>query len=157
VKADIRSGRSWVPPEWRQALELPFWRGSAIVAVTGVRTREEAADVLAGHLPMIEPDTRDGGDDDLALEEAEDTGSAARIARRLSRWRMANGVRELVTARIIHPHYPAVYAWRRAAAGETAYRIWPDGSLTLVSVFHEIQQPARDGQTRTHLTATRFV
>jgi hypothetical protein len=48
-----RSGRCWVPPEWRAPLGLRFWERSAVVAVTGACSRAASAAILAGHLPLV--------------------------------------------------------------------------------------------------------
>jgi hypothetical protein len=49
----IRSGRCWVPSEWRAPLGLRLWERSAVIAVTGARTRTAAIGILAGHLPLL--------------------------------------------------------------------------------------------------------
>jgi hypothetical protein len=157
MKTHVRSGRVKVPAEWRQAMQLPFWQRSVTLAVTGTTSRAELTDILAGHLPLTTPQPDPGGQVPGGAEPAEDTRLAARIARRLGRWRNARGVRELIEARAIHPGIPAVYGWPRPAAGTPAYRIWPDGSLTLIGVFGHDTVPARDGQPRHRLTASRFV
>src|SRR5215470_13065589 len=114
MKAMIRSGRCWVPPEWRPPLGLRLWERSAVIAVTGARTRTAAIGILAGHLPLLpsadlEPhDARDPGPREASAWQAvgtagattpataglpgpgepavgEDTAGAQRMARRLSR------------------------------------------------------------------------
>jgi hypothetical protein len=192
MKQPVRTGRTWIPREWRQAIRVSPWRRSAIIAVTGAWSHAEAVDVLAGHLPMIpaallddstapaaasaepvstadgtasDPDHDDFGDDlaDAEAEDpehAEDARSARRIAHRLSprlsSIRNGRGTRELITVRAIHPARPAVYAWRRTAPGEAAYRLYPDGGCDLVGVFAQVQELARSGQPRPRLIAHRY-
>ncbi|HEY3958683.1 MAG TPA: hypothetical protein VGM53_35420 [Streptosporangiaceae bacterium] len=165
MKTAIRSGRSWIPPEWRDPLGLRLWQRAAVVAVTGAVSRDHTWDILCGHLPLVP-----GHDDGPAAAEGqppapgegppgggmEDAVSARRIARRLSRWRPASGVRELTRAGLLPAQHPAVYAWRSARPEEMAYRVWPDGSFTPLAVFCHAQQQDRDGQWRPHLAATRI-
>ncbi|MCL2581022.1 MAG: hypothetical protein FWE35_01030 [Streptosporangiales bacterium] len=176
MRQPVRSGRARIPAEWRHAIMLPWYRRAAIIAVAGAATREAAADVLAGHLPMVsvpepgpdldfgpedvpDPDD-DGGPDPAAVLEdsghAEDTESARRIARALGSFRSGKGTRELLTARAINPTQPAVYAWRRAAPGEYVYRLWPNGDCRAAAVFGQEQVPARSGHVRPRLTARRY-
>ncbi len=71
MRAVIRSGRCWVPPEWRAPLGLRLWERSAVIAVAGARTRPAAIGVLAGHLPLLparDPQPEEAGD--LGLRDA---------------------------------------------------------------------------------------
>jgi hypothetical protein len=166
MKQPVRAGKARLPVEWRHALMLPWYRRAAIVAVAGATTREDAADVLAGHLPLVtapDPDldmntgpedSPDPGDD--GPEHAEDTETARRIARSLGSWRSGPGLKELLTGRAINPVQPAVYAWRKASPGEYVYRLWPDGSCTCAAIFGQENIPARSGQMRPRLTARRY-
>ncbi|MBO0820620.1 MAG: hypothetical protein J2P26_07185 [Nocardiopsaceae bacterium] len=175
MRAAIRSGRCWVPPEWRVPIGLRFWERTAVVLVTGARTRADATEILADHLPLLPPGTPElpvpapeitstngtGLPGAIAGPEAaepgayEDEQGARRMARRLSRLLPAKGTRDLLRAGFIPPHLPAVYAWRRARHGEHAYRAWPDGSFTPVAVFRHVHVQDRTGQWRTTLVAGR--
>lgn len=53
LRAPVRSGRCWVPPEWRPQLGVKFWRQSAYLAVTGAPDRRTSIEVLSAHLPLI--------------------------------------------------------------------------------------------------------
>jgi hypothetical protein len=175
MRAAIRSGRCWVPPEWRVPLGLRFWERTAVFMVTGARTRAAAMDVLCGHLPLLPagspelavpaPDamrafgsgTPGAGADpeDGGAGACEDAQGARRMARHLSRLLPAKGTRDLVRAGFVPPHIPAVYAWRRARHGEHVYRAWPDGSFTPVAVFRTVRVQDRAGEWRTTLVAGR--
>jgi hypothetical protein len=175
MRAAIRSGRCWVPPEWRVPLGMRFWERTAVVMVTGARTRAAAADILCGHLPLMPPGTPELAVPALQVrpeagpghpstapgpeagdpEASEDAPGARRMARRLSRLLPAKGTRDLVRAGFIPPHIPAVYAWRKARHGEHVYRASPDGSFTPVAVFRNVHVQDRAGQWRTTLVAGR--
>ncbi len=162
MRQPIRSGRAWIPREWRQATGVPPWRRSAIVAVTGVRTRDDAIAVLSGHLPLV-PAWPEGAAGDYeehvgvpaGESRVDDIDGARRVARRLSSVRAGRGVRQLLDAHAIIPGQPAVYAWRRAAPRETAYQLFPDGSTAAIAVFAETQETTRSGQLRPRLIAYR--
>lgn len=183
MKQPVRSGRAWIPREWRQAIQVHPLRRSAFVVVTGAWNRDEAADVLAGHLPMLpaalggafpgaageppgpfpEDDDYDGEDDaygelpDTDPDHVEDTESARRIARRLSAFRGRRGpVRELVIARAIDVNRPGVYVWRRATPNEPVYRLYPDGGRDAVAAFGQVQEATRSGHLRPRLVAHRY-
>jgi hypothetical protein len=178
MKKTYRAGRSWIPAEWRQQVRVPRMRRTAMVLVTGVTDRHDAADVLAAHLPIVPVDALDpddprraaladgpgGGEDadDETTEAAghvEDTDAARRIASRISRlaWiRTPDGVRQLVNARAVNPGKPAVYAWRRTAHGQDVYRIWHDGTCELVATFTRSQKLSPSGHMRPYLTAQRY-
>jgi hypothetical protein len=151
MRPRIRSGRCWVPPEWRGPLDLRMLQHSALVAVAGVRGRDDASQLLAAHLPLLAP----GEDADGDPEPAPDTDGARRMARRLSRIFPAAGLRELATAGYLPHHIPAVYAWRAARHGEYVFRISPDGTFAPVAVFRvtRVQGPA--GQWDSQLVASR--
>jgi hypothetical protein len=175
MKQPVRAGKARIPAEWRHALMLPWYQRAAIIAVAGAATREDAADVLAGHLPLVsapdpgvdldmDPETVPGpdipGDDGPEhaedTEHTEDTETARRIARSLGSWRAGPGLKELLTGRAINPVQPAVYAWRKASPGEYVYRLWPDGSCTCAAIFSQENILARSGQPRPRLTARRY-
>lgn len=153
MKTKVRSGRCWVPPEWRDPLGLRFYQRRAYVAVAGARDASETRDLLAGHLPLLPPDEDDGEAADL--EPVPDDASARRMAWRLSRYRPARGARELARAGFVARHVPGVYAWRAARHGEHVFRISPDGSFTLVAVFREARIETEPGQWDIRLTASR--
>ena len=173
MRAAIRSGRCWVPPEWRVPLGMRFWERAAVVMVTGARTRAAAADILCGYLPLLPPDGPElavpaphigpgtgspvtaPGPEAGEPEACEDAQGAQRMARRLSWLLPAKGTRDLVRAGFVAPHIPAVYAWRKARHGEHVYRAWPDGSFTPVAVFRNVHLQDRAGQWRTTLVAGR--
>ena len=149
----IRSGRCWVPPEWRGPLTVGWFRRSAIVAVTGACDRRAARELLAAHLPLLP--TLDGELHDDGEPVVQDDLHAARMARRLSRYFPAAGTRELLRAGLIPPHFPAVYAWRAARHGETVFRIAPDGSFTPIALFRVIRSQHPHGQWESELVASR--
>jgi hypothetical protein len=151
MRTSIRSGRCWVPPEWRDPLGLRFYRRGAFIAVAGVRRSDETRAVLADHLPLLPP----GEDEAADSEPVPDEASARRMARRLSRLRPAQGVRELARAGFIARHVPGVYAWRTARHGEQVFRISPDGSVTVVAVFRAARIETEPGQWDIRLTASR--
>lgn len=170
MKKTYRAGRSWIPAEWRKPVRVPRMRRTAMVLVTGVTDRRDAADVLAAHLPIVPVDALDPDDlrladlaDDDADDEApghvEDADAARRIAGRISRFawiRTPDGVRQLVSARAVNPGKPAVYAWRRTASGQDVYRIWHDGTCEPVATFVRTQKQAPSGHMRPYLTAQRY-
>jgi hypothetical protein len=170
MKKTYRAGRSWIPAEWRKPVKVPRLRRTAMVLVTGVTDRHDAADVLAAHLPIVPVDALGPDDprraalagddaDDEALEHVEDTDAAWRIASRISRFawiRTPDGVRQLVSARAVNPGKPAVYAWRRTAHGQDVYRIWHDGTCEPVATFARSQKPAPSGHMRPCLIAQRY-
>jgi hypothetical protein len=154
MRTKIRSGRCWVPPEWRDPLEMGMLQRSAIVAVTGARDRNEACHLLAAHLPLLPPDEED---EDLAaeLDPVPDVDGARRMARRMSRFRAAAGLRELLSAGFIPRHIPAVYAWRAARHGEHVFRVGPDGSFVPVALFRAVRVQDQAGQSDRQLVASR--
>jgi hypothetical protein len=82
MRAMIRSGRCWVPSEWRPPLGLRLWECSAVIAVTGARTRTAAIGILAGHLPLLPSgdlgphDARDPGPREASAWQAVGTAGA---------------------------------------------------------------------------------
>jgi hypothetical protein len=163
----IRGGRVWVPVEWRDVVGVRF-RHSAIVAVTGVRNRNEAAAVLEGHLPRVPlalfgpiADDAPADDADAVYAPGDDDGhtddveGAARIAKRLHPGR-GEGLRELVAAQMLPPTTAAVYVWRRAAPNELVYRLYPTGEHTIVASFTTTQRKSRSGHMRPALAAQRY-
>jgi hypothetical protein len=150
----IRSGRCWIPPEWRAPLGVGWLRRSAIIAIAGARDKQSACELLAAHLPLVTDA------DDEAGADADETGiqddlSARRMARRLSRAFPAAGTRELQRAGLIPPQVPAVYAWRSARHGEHVFRISPDGTFTAVALFRVIRIQDTRGQWESELVASR--
>jgi hypothetical protein len=154
TRITIRSGRCWVPPEWRGPLNIGMFRHSAIIAVAGTRDKEAARDLLASHLPLVAviDDEADVDADDIAMQD--DVG-ATRMARRLSRLRPAAGTRELRRAGLVAPQIPAVYAWRVARHGEHVFRVSPDGTFTAVALFRVVRSQDGRGQWESELVASR--
>jgi hypothetical protein len=177
MKKTYRAGRSWIPVEWRQPLRVSRMRRTALVLVTGVTDRHDAADVLAAHLPIVpidlldpddlrrvafpDRDDREDEDDDTpeVPEHVEDIDTARRMAGRISRFasiHTPDGVRQLVAARAVNPGKAAVYAWRRTAPGQNVYRIYHDGTCDPVAAFARSQKLAPSGQMRPCLIAQRY-
>jgi hypothetical protein len=127
---------------------------TAIVAVAGVRDKHEAGELLAAHLPLL-PADEDGEDQAADLCLVPDVEGARRIARRMSRFRAAAGVRELISAGFVPQHIPAVFAWRAARHGEHVFRVSPDGTFTPVAVFRVTRVQDRTGQWDSQLVASR--
>lgn len=152
MRTKIRSGRCWIPPEWRDPLGMGLLQRTAVVAVTGARDKSEACELLAAHLPLLVPD-EDG--EDLAPAPVADIEGARRMARRMSRVLPTAGVRELVRAGLVPRHIPAVYAWRAARHGEHVFRVSPDGTFTPVALFRVTREQDQKGQWNSQLVASR--
>lgn len=151
MKTQIRSGRCWVPPEWRDPLNLRFYQRTAFVAVSGVTSAAQVRELLADHLPLLPP----CDDESQDLEPVPDDASARRMARRLSKTFPARGTRELSSSGFIPRHAPGVYVWRDPRHGGQVFRVGPDGSFALVSVFRDSQVEFKSGQWSYQLTASR--
>lgn len=151
MRTSIRTGRCWVPPEWRDPLRLRFYQHSAFVAVAGVTNGREACEVLADHLPLLPP----GEYEPANAEPVSDEASARRMARRLSRFWPPRGARELIGSGFIPRHIPAVYTWRAPGHSEQVFRVFPDGRFALVAVFRETRIESGPGQWTRQLTASR--
>jgi hypothetical protein len=170
MKVPVRTGRAWIPHDWRRTVQVRPWRRSAVVAVTGAWNRDEAANVLAAHLPMIpvdadeldfEPlDTDDDFgltvDDALTSGHLEDIESARRVSSRLHSPRRVRGARALIAIHVIDPMYPAVYAWRYDRPNEPVYRLSPDGRRHAIAVLRQGYETTRSGHNRPLLTAARY-
>lgn len=169
MKEPIRAGHARIPEEWRYVLGMR-WRRSAFVAVTGVHSRDDAFNVLAGHLPRLPIEWPTEFADEIPTEDAaapyasaeEDDGytddieAATRIARRLHAIGRRGPARQLVTAQVLRPNTTAVYVWRRAAAHEQIYRLYPSGDARVAGTFTTAERRTRSGHMRPTLTAHRY-